>query len=148
MTAPRYVPLTAYADAWSPSTAGAVTGAAVYVGDKTAAEITAMAARLRGAIVLTHLPVTEFVDRDRPQPGLDDRPVATGNPPVPQPRSTTPANELATLLRQAGAAVALRPSAYRDHRTLGRRFDSAQSRRNELISVWYAMPVSSASALK
>ena len=26
----------------------------------------------------------EFVDRDRPQPGLDDRPVATGNPALPQ----------------------------------------------------------------
>ena len=114
MTAPRYVPITAYADAWSPSTTGLVTGAVVYLGDKTAAQIKEMAARLRGAIVLTHLPVTEFVDRDRPQPGLDDQPVATGNPPLPQPRSTTPATELAALLRQAGAAVALRPSAYRD----------------------------------
>jgi hypothetical protein len=57
-----------------------VSGRAVYVGDKTAAQVEAMASELRGAIVLTHLPVTEFVDRDRPQPGLDDRPVATGNP--------------------------------------------------------------------
>ena len=80
MTEPRYMPLIAYAEAWSPSTAGAVSGRAVYVGDKTAAQIQAMAAQLRGAIVLTHLPQAEFVAGDRPQPGLDDRPVATGNP--------------------------------------------------------------------
>ena len=102
MTEPRYVPLIAYADAWSPSTAGVVSGRAVYVGDKTAAQIQAMAGQLRGAIVLTHLPLTEFVVRDRPQPGLDDDPVATGNPPLPQARSTTPAGELATLLATGG----------------------------------------------
>src|SRR5258707_8809947 len=39
MTTPRYFPLIAYADAWSPSTAGVVSGRVVYVGDKTAAEI-------------------------------------------------------------------------------------------------------------
>jgi hypothetical protein len=114
MTEPRYMPLIAYAEAWSPSPAGVVSGKAVYVGDKTAAQIQAMADQLRGAIALTHLPVTEFVSRDRPQPGLDDRPVATGNPSLPQPRSTTPANDLMALLKQAGAAVAVRPSAYRD----------------------------------
>jgi hypothetical protein len=114
MTAPRYLPLIAYAEAWSPSTAGVVSGKAVYIGDKTAAQIQAMAGQLRGAIVLTHLPQTEWVDKDRPQPGLDDRPVATGNPTLPQARSTTPMNELMPLLQRAGAAVALRPSAYRD----------------------------------
>jgi carboxypeptidase Q len=114
MSEPRYLPLIAYADAWSPSTAGVVSGRVVYVGDKTSEQIQTIAAQIRGAIVLTHLPVTEFVTRDRPQPGLDERPVATGNPPLPQPRSTTPANELATLLARAGAAVAVRPSAYRD----------------------------------
>ena len=114
MTEPRYVPLIAYADAWSPSTPGVLSGRAIYIGDKTAEQIQAMSAQLRGAIVLTHLPVTEFVVRDRPQPGLDERPVATGNPSLPQPRSTTPANELMPLLGRAGAAVALRPSAYRD----------------------------------
>jgi hypothetical protein len=114
MTTPRYFPLIAYADAWSPSTAGLVSGRVVYVGDKTASEIQAMAGQLRGAIVLTHLPQTQFVDTDRPQPGLDDRPVATGNPALPQVRSTTPVNELMPLLKRAGAAVALKPSAYRD----------------------------------
>jgi len=73
-----------------------------------------MEGQLRGAIVLTHLPVTEFVDGDRPQPGLEDRPVATGNPTLPGARSTTPTSELMAILAKAGAAVALRPSAYRD----------------------------------
>jgi len=114
MTEPRYVPLIAYADAWSPSTAGVLSGPVVYIGDKTAPQIRAMANQLRGAIVLTHLPVTEFVVRDRPQPGLDERTVATGNPTLPQPRSTTANAEMMTLLREARAAVALRPSAYRD----------------------------------
>ena len=114
MTEPRYVPLIAYADAWSPPTAGVLSGRVVYVGDKTAPQIQAMAGQLRGAIVLTHLPQADFVVRDRPQPGLDERPVATGNPTLPQARSTTPTNELTALLKQAGAAVALRPSAYRD----------------------------------
>src|SRR5262245_14384661 len=114
MTEPRYMPLIAYAEAWSPSTAGVISGRVIYVGDKTGAQIQAMATQLRGAIVLTHLPVTDFVARDRPQPGLDDRPVATGNPSLPQPRSTTPTTELASLLVKSGAAVAVRPSAYRD----------------------------------
>ena len=114
MTGPRYFPLIAYAEAWSPSTNGIVTGRAVYVGDKTAAQIQAMAGQLRGAIVLTHLPQTDWVDKDRPQPGLDDRPVATGNPALAQARSITPASDLMPLLARAGAAVALRPSAYRD----------------------------------
>jgi hypothetical protein len=114
MTEPRYVPFIAYAEAWSPSTKGVISGRPIYVGDKTAAQIQAMADQLRGAIVLTHLPQVLFVDGDRPQPGLDDRQVATGNPSLPQARTLTPARELMPLLARTGAAVALRPSAYRD----------------------------------
>ena len=114
MTEPRYMPLIAYADAWSPPIPGAVTGRTVYIGDKTAEQIDAMAGQLRGAIVLTHLPQTEFVDRDRPQPGLDEQPVATGNPALPGARAPTPVSDLTTVLKKLGVAVALRPSAYRD----------------------------------
>jgi len=114
MTEPRYLPLIAYGEAWTPSTKGVVSGRALYVGDKNASQIQAMAGQLRGAIVLTHLPVSEFVDGDRPQPGLVERPVATGNPTLPQARSTTPTSELMPILARAAAAVALRPSAYRD----------------------------------
>ncbi len=114
MTEPRYFPLIAYGEAWTPSTKGVVSGRAIYVGDKNASQIQAVAGQLRGAIVLTHLPVAEFVNGDRPQPGLDDRPVSTGNPTLPQARSTTPTSELMSILAKAGAAVALRPSAYHD----------------------------------
>jgi len=114
MTAPRYMPLIAYADAWTPSLARAVSGRVVYVGDKSAAEVEAMATQLRGAIVLTHLPQTQFMDSDRPQPGLSDQAVRTGNPASPGARSTTPANQLQPILQRAGAAVTLKPSPYRD----------------------------------
>jgi hypothetical protein len=114
MTSPRYMPLIAYADAWTPSVSGVLSGRAVYVGDKTAAEIGTLVPQLRGAIVLTHLPQGQFIDADRPQPGLSDQPVRTGNPASPSARSTTPVNELLPMLQRAGAGVALKPSAYRD----------------------------------
>ena len=114
MTEPRYMPLIAYPDAWSPGTKGPVSGRVVYVGDKTTAQVRAMGEQLRGAIVLTHLPVTEWVTRDRPQPGVNESATPTGNPALPQPKSTAPPNELLPLLRTLGAAAALRPSAYRD----------------------------------
>jgi carboxypeptidase Q len=114
MTSPRYMPLIAYAEAWTPSLGRAVTGRVVYVGDKSAAQIEAMAGQLRGAIVLTHLPQAEFIDTDRPQPGLSDQSVRTGNPASPTARSTTPAGQLQTILQRAGAAVTLKPSPYRD----------------------------------
>ena len=84
MTAPRYMPLIAYADAWTPSLGRAVSGRIVYIGDKSAAEVEAMATQLRGAIVLTHLPQAQFIDSDRPQPGLSDQAVRTGNPASPR----------------------------------------------------------------
>jgi hypothetical protein len=114
MTSPRYMPLIAYADAWTPSIPGVASGPVVYLGDKTTAQIQAMAAQLKGAIVLTHLPQTEFVESDRPQPGIDDKPVQTGNPALPQIRSTTPMKELMPILQRGGAVVTLKPSAYRD----------------------------------
>jgi len=114
MLEPRYLPLVAYPDAWSPSPPGPVVGRPVYIGDKSGEQIEAMAAQLRGAIVLTHLPQAAFVDADRPQPGLDERPVATGNPTLPGPRRQPSVNDLTMLLKKLGVAVALRPSAYRD----------------------------------
>jgi hypothetical protein len=115
MTAPRYMPLVAYPEAWTPSiSGGAASGRVVYIGDKTLAEIQAIAATLRGAIVLTHQPQTEFLDTDRPQPGLASGSVRTGNPAGVALRSAAPMQQVVPLLRQAGAAVMLRPSPYRD----------------------------------
>jgi hypothetical protein len=114
MTAPRYMPLIAYAEAWTPSVDGVLSGPVVYVGEKTVEEIQAMAGELRGAIVLTHLPQAEFRDADRPQPGLDDGPVRTGNPPGIAVRSSASTREVRELLEEVGAGLVIRPSAYRD----------------------------------
>ena len=114
LISPRYMPLTAYADAWTPSTAGVLSGRAIYIGDKTAAEIAALGPRLTGAIVLTHLPQAQFIDTDRPQPGLNDQPVRTGNPASPTARSTAPLDQVLAVVQKSRAGVALKPSAYRD----------------------------------
>jgi hypothetical protein len=111
MTAPRYMPLTGYAEAWSPPTSGTLTGTPVYIGDSTVEEIDRLGARLRGAIILTHRPQVEFLRADRMQPSVGDGPVQTGNPPLPGPASATPTAQMLARLRAHGAGVALRPGA-------------------------------------
>jgi hypothetical protein len=111
MTAPRYMPLTGYAQAWSPSTAGVLSGTPIYLGDSTPADIDRMGSRLRGAIVLLNQPQTEFLRSDRQQPSVGVGPVQTGNPRFPSPSSVVPTAELLTRLRTLGAGVALMPSA-------------------------------------
>jgi len=113
MVSPRYTPLIGYAEAWTPSVTGVLSGPVVYLGDKTPEQIEAMMPSLRGAIVLTHQPQTEFRDADRPQPGVGDS-VRTGNPPGIRLNATTPLREMRELLKEAGAGMALRPSSYRD----------------------------------
>jgi hypothetical protein len=117
MTSPRYMPLTGYAEAWTPSTNGLLAGPAVYLGNKSAADVDAMAAQLRGAIVLPALPQTAFRQTDRPQPGMSDAPIQTGNPPGVGVRYTTPNNQLGPRLQQAGAGVILRPTPH-EHGTV------------------------------
>jgi carboxypeptidase Q len=111
MTAPRYMPLLGYAEAWSPSTSGLLTGTPIYVGDSTVEEIDALGSRLRNAIVLTARPQTEFLRKDRPEPSEGAGPVQTGNPPFPGPSSRTPQREILSRLQKYGAGVALTPSA-------------------------------------
>src|SRR5215471_10118153 len=111
MIAPRYMPLIGYAEAWSPSTSGILTGSPIYIGDSTALEIEELGARLRGAIVLAHRQQTEFLRSDRQQPSDSNRPVQTGNPPLPGPSSATPTQQMLARLRALGAGVALTPGA-------------------------------------
>src|SRR5207247_5440591 len=61
MIAPRYMPLSGYAEAWSPPTAGGLTGAPIHIGDGTAIEIERLYERLRGAIVLRNRQPTELL---------------------------------------------------------------------------------------
>jgi carboxypeptidase Q len=111
MTAPRYMPLIGYAEAWSPGTSGVLIGTPVYIGDSSAADIDRLGPRLRGAIVLMHRPQTEFLRSDRPQPSEGNGPVQTGNPPLPGPSSSTSTYGMLTRLHAFGAGVALSPGA-------------------------------------
>ena len=109
MRAPRYMPLIAYAEAWTPPTSGVLTGTPIYVGDLTAEEIGALGARLRGAIVLTARPQAEFLRTDRPQPAEREGPIQTGNPPFPVPSSAVPRLQMLPRLQALGVGVALSP---------------------------------------
>jgi carboxypeptidase Q len=111
MIAPRYMPLIGYAEAWSPPTSGVVTGTPLYIGDSRAEEIEGLGSRLRGAIVLTHRPQTEFLRTDRMQPSEGNGAVQTGNPPLPEPTSATPTQQMLARLQTNAAAVALKPGA-------------------------------------
>jgi hypothetical protein len=114
MVEPRYMPLLGYAEAWSPSTPGEIVAPAVMLAGKSADEIRAMQAQVKGAIVLQQPIVTNFITTDRVPP--------TSQPDVPQPPpgarggargagggrqggAPTPAD-----LQAAGAAVLLKPS--------------------------------------
>ena len=112
LTAPRYFPINAYPQAWTPSTKGVLSGPAVYVADKTAAEIEALGEKLRGAIILASPPQTVFPMADRLQPADTDQPVRIGGPAPPterQAQSVTPTNALNMLLQRFGAGAVLRP---------------------------------------
>jgi hypothetical protein len=111
MTAPRYMPLVGYAEAWSPSTSGTLIGAPIYIGDSTAEEIDRIGSRLRGAIVLTHRPQAEFLRADRMEPSIGNGPVQTGNPAFPAPSSATPTAQVLARLQAHTAGVAVRPGA-------------------------------------
>ena len=113
MTAPRYFPMNGYPLAWTPSLKGVLAGTPIYLGDKTEAQITALGASLRGALVLASPVQTVFQLTDREQPADTDRLVRIGGPEPPAERqatSTLPANAMNTLLRSLGAGAILRPS--------------------------------------
>jgi hypothetical protein len=110
LTAPRYLPLVGYPEAWTPSTRGVLSGTPVYVGDKTIQEINALGERLRGAIVLLQPPQAAFIKQDRPQPSAAEERVRIGAPPTLRSEGRTATRELVAALQQAGAGVILRPN--------------------------------------
>lgn len=113
MVSPRYMPLIAYADAWTPSIRGVLAGPVTYVGDKSLEEIEAMSEEIRGSILLTHGPQTRFRDQDRPQPGMGET-VRTGNPPGIPSNAAASMRDMIPVLEAAGPAVRIRPTYYRD----------------------------------
>jgi len=110
MTEPRYFPLVGYPEAWTPSTRGVLSSAPVYVGDKTANEIGAMGATLRGAIVLPQPPQYALITADRPQPGDTEQRVRIGAPPTLRSDPAVPLRDMMPLLQELGAGLVLRPN--------------------------------------
>jgi hypothetical protein len=111
MTAPRYMPLIAYAEAWSPSTSGEVTGAPVYIGDLANADsVRAHAAQIRGAIVLATKTQDVFITKDRLQPTEHDAPVPIGQPRPQNATGPLPRATMMQTLHDLGAAAVLRPT--------------------------------------
>src|SRR5262245_4003655 len=111
LTSPRYMPLIAYAEAWSPSTNGIVEGKPVYIGDLANADsVRAHAASIRGAIVLATKPQDVFITKDRLQPTEHDQPVPIGQPRPNNASGPLTRQTMFATLRELGAAAVLRPT--------------------------------------
>jgi hypothetical protein len=110
MTAPRYLPIIAYPEAWTPSTKGELLGTPVYVGDLTADQVRARKAELAGKIILPWKPQTGFIAKDRVQPADHEERVPIGAPP--NVGTTGPADRrgLSALMREVGAGAVLQPN--------------------------------------
>ena len=113
MVEPWYSPLIGYAEGWSAATNGEIVGAPVFVGGKSAADVTALKSTLAGAIVLSQPMVTAFVREDRPQPTASEGPVRIGAPPMPRQgnQNQQDARAVAQVVREAKPAVVIRSSA-------------------------------------
>ena len=119
MVEPRYFPMIAYADAWSPSTSGEIVAAPLWIGGKTAEQVEAMRPQLKGAIVMTTPILTNFIRTDRPQPSDPSyQPMSAAYATSVGQRSNLAgrggaagsAQKIAQSLREAGAGVLLKPS--------------------------------------
>ena len=112
MTQPRYFPLEGYPEAWTPSTKGILSSNPIYLGDKTADQIKALGAKLKGAIVLPQPPQEgpQLISADRPQPGDTEARVRIGAPPMLRTDGLTPVREMMPILQQMGVGLVLRPN--------------------------------------
>lgn len=120
LTEPRYAPLLAYPDGWSPPTSGELVATPIYLGDRSVEQVEAMRASgvLKGAIVLSQPIVTNFIREDRVQPtDPSATPAAPTSPPAAPAqggaRGRGPGGgqqRLTQLFKEAGVAAILRPS--------------------------------------
>ena len=101
MVEPRYMPLTGYAEAWTPSTPGELLLPAVSTAGKTPEQIASMP--IKGAAVLTSGVISAFIDKDREQPELVAG-ARIGAPAAPPSRGATPGGAAAAG-RGANAAT-------------------------------------------
>lgn len=117
MIEPRYLPLIGYADGWSPATNGEVVATPILLGGKSPEEVAALGGQLKGAIVMTQPVMTNFVRKDRPQPSDPSYApmsaayaTSVGNQGRGRGTGPTAAQRVAQTVRDAGAAVILKPS--------------------------------------
>jgi hypothetical protein len=106
MLEPRYLPLIGFPRAWSPSTAGKITGSPVLLPNPSPDSLAKAGASLRGAIVMSSPEQEYFIRADRPPASGDlvsDRP---GGPPVTRQQQTA----VAEALKASGLAVTLEPN--------------------------------------
>jgi hypothetical protein len=109
MITPRYMPLTAYPEAWSASTRGVVEATPVVTGGRAFDDVKAMSGRLAGALVMSQPIETRFYREDRPQPSEQgSAPAAEAATPR---RPTGPtARDWQALYHGAGVGAILKPS--------------------------------------
>jgi carboxypeptidase Q len=111
MTKPRYLPLIAYADAWSSSTKGDLEGAPIMIGGESPDKVEARRGQLTGAIVLTQPLTTSFVRKDRPQPSDPSYVPGSAAYATSGGRGANPdAARIAQTLRDAGTGLIIKPS--------------------------------------
>jgi carboxypeptidase Q len=105
MVEPRYMPLIGYPRGWSPSTAGRIVAAPVWMPGLEGDALKAQAGKLKGAILFTS-PVQEYAIRA-------DRPAASGDLKPPTPAPSRPPNlnaERLAPLKAEGVGVTIEPN--------------------------------------
>ncbi len=105
MIEPRYMPMIGYPRGWSPSTAGRIVAAPVWIPGLDEAGMKANAGKLKGAILFTS-PLQQYAIRA-------DRPAASGDlkPPSPAPVRPPQLNaERLAMLKAEGVAVTIEPN--------------------------------------
>jgi carboxypeptidase Q len=105
MIEPRYMPMIGYPKGWSPSTAGRIVAAPVWIPGLAADALKAQTGKLKGAILFTS-PLQEYAIKA-------DRLPASGDLKPPQPAPARPPNmtpELLGTLKTEGVAVTIEPN--------------------------------------
>jgi carboxypeptidase Q len=105
MIEPRYMPMIGYPRGWSPSTAGRLVAAPVWLPGLQAEALKAQSGKLKGAILLSS-PLQEYAIKA-------DRPPASGDLKVPQPAPARPPQmsaELLSTLKTEGVGVVIEPN--------------------------------------
>jgi hypothetical protein len=120
MTQPRYFPVLGLPDAWSPSTAGEITGSPMWIAGINADSLEKLRGRLRGAIVMTQPMMTTFIRQDRINPTAANAPADVYTPAAQVGGraggggrgrgGASEAQRVATILHDAGVGAVLKPS--------------------------------------